>query len=198
MKTLFVLVFLVSFLVGCGKEIQLPEIPVNPESPSTPASPDVASSPVTTDNSGSPSIPSGPSTFSLTVYSITKTVAPQPLFITKTYTATGYCLVYESKTYCWDDGMKTVTLPSFGNFYYSYFNMSKNVVGFSHSNGGMQSDLMTVPTVITPGGGLAINMGAGDVNLVLNTGTPSTATCLDTNGIVDCGSFTIDTKQVPL
>jgi hypothetical protein len=59
----------------------------------------------------------------------------------------------------------------------------------------MTADFMTSPTLITSGGALKINMDAGIVDGVL-AGTPTTVNCTEqSNGNLNCGTFTVDVNQ---
>lgn len=203
MKILLTTVSILLF-IGCGKaEIPSVVIPNNPTTPATVSNPEstpdvVAPAVVDATPTPTPTPDPGAPTVSITYYQLTKTITPNAAFPAKTYTATGYCTTYSGDKYCWDDGKKTI-IYSGTPFIYSYFNMSKNVVGYSHSSGGMQEDLMLAPTILVPLGGLPANITAGAVNEVFSSATSTTVTCTEaTNGNLDCGSFTIDVNQTAI
>ena len=135
------------------------------------------------------------SPFPLTYFAATAILAPQAEWPTKTYTAVGYCIIYLSKTYCWDDGMHKTTIPNFDG-QYSYFNMNWDGRMYALANGGMESDFMTEPKIIA--GGVAINIKPGIVNLVLTTGTAHEVLCSIEVSILDCKDFQIDLNQAVL
>lgn len=146
--------------------------------------------------------PSSTPQIHLTYYSLSKTVAPQSGFPTKTYTAKGSCVVYQSVKYCWDDGLQH---PLIGGYTYSYsywslgFDTLNRITicgGSSGADGGCQSDLMTSPRVIS--GAVASNLSTSSINAVLTTGTPKNVNCTDTNGTLDCGDFQVDLNQLSL
>lgn len=204
--TLVLLTVLVLQITACGKEVSIPQTATT-NSDATPKAvvpafvPNATIPPVITGNG------SNSQTVSITYYQMSKTVAPVNGWITKTYTATGYCLVYGGDTYCWDDGIKTLQWNQSNNFYgpftYTYWNMSLDAFGnspdginWSHANGGLGQDLMSTPRLISQA--LSINMATGAVNQVLTSGSATTVSCTDTAGVIDCGSFSVDTTQTPL
>lgn len=145
----------------------------------------------------SPTPSASPAAIVLQVRSRTETRYPQHLWPTKGYTATGSCVVYLSETYCFDDGMKTPTIPG-STLKYSFWNI--DAFG-APTGGGMMADGMTSPRVISPSltANIATALGVADkVGTVLLFGTPSMVSCVDDHGTLDCGSFSIDTLQVAL
>jgi hypothetical protein len=159
-------------------------------------------SPVTVVNPGAPV--SG-TTVSVTYRKLTKTTAPVSGWITKTITMTGACLDYQTRTYCWDDGLKTLTWvnngTTYGPYRYNYWGlMVANPYGLCF--GGCTSSLMTAPTFISAQLGNNILNSSNDtgntINQVLNTGTPVAQTCTDDNGTLTCPDFTINLNQAAL
>lgn len=140
------------------------------------------------------------STSSLTYYKLSKTVAPVNGWITKTYTATGSCVVYLTKTYCWDDGVKTLQWTSNNNTYgpytYTYFGMKGNASSWGLCNGVCTSDLMPLPRVISTT--LQNNIGAAVINNVFTNGVAVPVTCTETDGQLNCIDFVINLNQAPL
>lgn len=180
---------------GCGKQGVIPDAGL--DTPNT-----AAQAPVN-NTSPTPDTASEGTDVSVTVYSKTMTAAPQAGWATKTYTATGYCANYNSKTYCWDDGVKTLSWSDFsgnhyGPFTYTFWNMSKNLVGWSSASGGLQADLMPIPRWVNTTLSNNLNNPMASVNTVVSTGSASNYDCVDTDGIVDCGNFVIDTTQAGL
>lgn len=188
------LVVLVCLTAGCGKEGVLPTDP-------TVAAQAPANNTVTAPQVIPPVVDTGVDV-SITVYAKTASEAPVNGWATKTYTATAYCAQYSGSTYCWDDGVKTLQWTNnnftYGPYKYTYFNLSKNATGWTISHGGLQADLMAIPTLID--NTLVVNMtyALSTVNAVLSTGSATTYDCVDTDGIVDCGNFVIDTTQAGL
>lgn len=206
MKKLFLTLLVIS---GCG--VQLPPVTINvapPPDGKGPAqvvdTPIVAApiDPVVPDPGTSASV-SSPVSVTLSVFSNSKTVAPINGWGGKTYTAIGYCTVYLSDTYCWDDGMKTLqwTANSFtyGPYTYSYFNVNLRANGtLGSSNGGMYSDAITVPTIVNVHLTNLINAGDSAVADVL-AGTSGNVDCTkESNGNLTCPGFVVDVNQVGL
>ena len=151
----------------------------------------------------SPSIDSNDpvvATPSLTYYKLSKTVAPINGWITKTYTATGSCVVYLTKTYCWDDGMKTLQWSAnnhtYGPYTYTYFGMQGNATTWGPCNGACTSDLMPAPRVISAA--LQNNIGAGVINNVFTNGQAINVNCTEQSGQLNCIDFVINLNQAPL
>lgn len=137
----------------------------------------------------------------VTYYSLDRTEAPVNGWPLKTYTATGYCAVYQTKTYCWDDGVKTIPAWSFNNFFYgpytySYWERGGSGGAWSFCHGGCVQDPLTLPvyTSNTVVGYLSTTA----INLVFSSGTPHQVTCTESNGQLTCGGFTVDLNQTAL
>lgn len=137
---------------------------------------------------------------SLTYYKISKTVAPVNGWITKTYTATGACVVYLTKTYCWDDGMKTLQWVSnnhtYGPYTYTYFGMQGSAASWGPCSGGCTSDLLPAPRVISAT--LENNIGSAVINNVFTNGVATNVTCTEQSGQLNCIDFVINLNQAPL
>lgn len=149
-----------------------------------------------------PSASPAPVSMQLTYYTQTEVRAPQAGWPTKTYTSIGHCVVYLGDTYCWDNGVQvlqwTLNSSAYGPFYYTYWNMNQPASGsWGHSSGGLTSDLMPSPRLITSL--VATRMGGmGAVNTVLTNGQATTVNCTETAGILNCVDFAIDLNQIPL
>lgn len=131
----------------------------------------------------------------VTYYSKSLTEAPVAGWPTHTYTATGNCAQVNSKTYCWDDGVKTLPTWSFNsNFFgggtYSYFSVMVNPIGGGPLNchGGCGTDFVSSATVVDQSLNGVIGVTVTDV---LTHGGPSTVTCNVIGNDLDCGSFAL-------
>ena len=140
-----------------------------------------------------PSNPGGPVTSSLTYYSLSKTVAPIGGWPAKTYTAKGSCVVYLTKTYCWDDGIKSVVIPASGTFTYTYFSAGMSSGVYQHCSGGCLQDYMLVPKFISAA--LEMNLTFNQINQVFTSGVAHPVECSEENGILNCVDFQIDLNQ---
>lgn len=128
---------------------------------------------------------------SVTYYSLSNTEAPVSGWSSKTFTGVGSCAIVNSVTYCWDDGIKTISTWSFNSsFFGPYYN---TFWGYQTSSStcinGCTADFYSSPQKITAT--LMARLGASNINAVINTGTPTTVTCTDNGSSLDCGSFTI-------
>lgn len=168
---------------GCGQELAVSAPTPNPTPVETPAV--VAATPT-----ASPTASPTPAPISVTYYSKGHTVTPNAGQPTKTYTATGYCTVISTKTFCWDDGIHTINYPGFPPVtgYYTYWGLS--------CNGTCTTDAALAP-VLTDMTFINQIMTGVSINSVLTTGTPTTVSCSNNSGVYDCGSFSIDTNQSP-
>lgn len=179
---------------GCGKasEVNLPFTPteITTEAPekTTEAEPNVVS--VTNDPTPTATATATPTpTVSVTYYSLTHTVSPNGGQAFKTYTATGYCLIYNSETYCWDDGIHVINFIGGAVGNYTYFGLS--------CNGTCATDVATSPVQVDQSFTGQIITGV-TVSGVLSGGTATTVTCNDDgSGSIVCPSFTINTNQGP-
>lgn len=142
---------------------------------------------------------------SLTYYSLSVTEAPVSGWSLKTVTMTGSCATYQTKTYCWDDGMKTLASWTFGGqtmgpFNYTYWGLMTNASasdGYSLCFGGCSADYLTTGRDVSQNAvGTNIQSESNDtgntVNEVFSQGVQSTATCTEANGVLNCGSFSIN------
>jgi hypothetical protein len=136
----------------------------------------------------------------LTYYSKTMTEAPVSGWIYKTYTATGSCVIYLSKTYCWDDGMKTIDFTAnqfhYGPYTYTYWGMGLKSTGspWGPCYGGCEADLLAQPTIMTNPILIALPNPSGVTEMFFQ-GTSTQVTCTESNGLLNCGDFTIDLNQ---
>lgn len=136
------------------------------------------------------------STVSITYHSLTKTFAPVNGFSFKTIQMTGSCVIFSAKTYCWDDGLKTIQFSSGGNNYgpykYSYWGLGAN---HGPCWGGCTSDSMTEGSYVD--GSLQANLNSSQantgnsVNEVFNLGTTTQVDCDETSDKLTCGSLVI-------
>lgn len=138
-----------------------------------------------------PNLVETPSAISLTYYGLSFTEAPIAGWVLKTYTATGYCAQYLGKTYCWDDGIKTLQWVDLsGNHYGPYtYSFWGAMAGPSSCHGACSADLMSTPQYVNST--LQTFLTTTKINNVLTGGTPTTLTCMATSTQVDCGSFII-------
>jgi hypothetical protein len=147
---------------------------------------------------------------SVTYYSLTTSPAPVNGYSFDHVTLTGSCVVYDSNTYCWDNGAQEISVTAnhtTTNYFYTYWAMGKanSLSNYGPCYGGCTIDVMSAPTMIDQGLGTNIATSVQDnygtqstINQVLTTGTPSTVTCTDDAGVLTCGQFVIDTTQVGL
>jgi len=157
--------------------------PETPEEPADPGAPGPG-----------PQVPGQPDpeqvTHFLRVYSLSKTEAPVNGWSFKTYTATGSCATHEGKTYCWDDGVKTITIPVIAPLTYTYFGvMPGGGIGFQNCHGGCVGDYMTTPRVID--GALAATITTATVNQIFSQGSTTDLDCVESAGVLNCGSVSI-------
>lgn len=135
-----------------------------------------------------------PQTYDLTYYAKSFTEAPVNGWINKQYTATGYCAQVSSKTYCWDDGVKTLDWTSqnvhYGPLKYTYFSIMTNVTGSGplSCHGGCANDYFITPTLITQQLNTMIGATISDV---LNHGDQGQVTCTINGSDLVCGSVTL-------
>ncbi len=141
----------------------------------------------------------------VTYYKLTETFAPISGWVNKTYTATGSCAVIQTKTYCWDDGLKIIPSWKYNNFTYGPFGYnywglhnSTSSSGYSHCGGGCTSSYMQTPRDVNKGS-LLVNLNNAntptDVNSVFTYGTQVIENCLENSGKVTCSNFEITLAQ---
>lgn len=187
-------------ILGCGKvpsiTLVVPTATTKPDT--TESVPDQALPEVAIPEISLPTpTPTPPQIVSLTVFSASVTSAPIAGWVSKTYTATGHCTQYSGKTYCWDDGMKTLAWQFnnflYGPFTYSYFEVNRQNGLLTSSYGGMSEDVLVNPTIVN-----ARVLALMAVPPVL-TGTSESVDCtIETNGNLTCTGFDIDVNQEEL
>lgn len=139
-----------------------------------------------------------------TYYSRTLISNPQNL-VTKQFSNTGYCGVYLSKTYCWDDGIHTILAwngwPEDAT--YTYWGLrikATDVTTYSICYGGCVSDWMKTPrdlAINNVGVNIANNFGSTGhtVSDVFSHGVRNIVDCNELNGVLTCGSLVIQLNQ---
>lgn len=154
----------------------------------------------TTSGPAPASVQSNVQTIDVTYFSLAKTeTSGNGEFFKSPITMTGFCMVYLSKTYCWDDGLKTV--PSYTQNNNTYAALSFTYWGLGGPNvgpcsGGCASDPLTAPTHV--GVVLSANIQASSINEVFNLGTSTQVTCTEAGSVLDCGTFKLDTAKADL
>ena len=141
--------------------------------------------------------PSQGSTVTITTYALATTKAPVSGWSTKTYTATGTCMTYLAKTYCWDDGVKTlawvdIANHNYGPYTYTYWGLQNNPAqagSYETCSGGCVSDYMSNPQYVDSN--LGTNLTAAAINNVFSHGISSQVNCTESAGVLTCGSLVI-------
>jgi hypothetical protein len=124
--------------------------------------------------------------------------------VTQHYNAYGMCVTYNTKRYCWDDGI--ITVPAFvggdgvtyGPYTFTYFGIDKNpsASGYRNCNSFCANDPFSVPQVETVQVDSMIPVST--LNLIQLNGMPNRNICYEANGYLVCTDFTIDLNQVGL
>lgn len=165
------------------------QIPAEPARPSIAVDPAPASTPVS-------------ASIALRTYSVTETEAPINGWVNKTFTATGTCVQYQSKTYCWDDGVQTIpawtvnnfTYPAAGNTYFGLSLPTPTHIGLCTNS--CVTDAMAAPRIVA--GAIATNIPAATIAHIFTIGVAKDVECTESNGILDCVDFQIDLNQAVL
>lgn len=154
------------------------------------------------------SSPSPAAPIPLTYYKLTK-VTNNAGNTGRSYTATGSCVQYNSKTYCWDDGIKSFVFAG-TTFSYDYWNESRDAGNsnywgtgndWAYTSGEVIADFMTSPTLMSAHLTSSIaspGAGAPSATLVFQNGTPVSVSCTLTGNSLGCGDFMIDLGQPTL
>jgi hypothetical protein len=213
MKTL-TLLLVAAFVVSCGKELPDVQIivpnqgsnssaPVSPASVQAPltavvtSSSSSSSSSVASSSSSSSSSSSAPSDPPVTYYALTKSATAGN---GGTFTATGYVAIFNGVTYLWDNGVITNNHGGF-NSYDSFWMLCGTPGTLTRGSGecaSTRNDLASSPLIDSGNVSAELDQALASVNTVITTGTESTVNCTESAGILDCGTFTIDTNQSPL
>ena len=172
MKTLISMLLL---LTGCGSAIPPVNININKPASNTNNSP--TSSPVVAANPViDPVVPVTPASITLTVYSLMQTRTAGNV--------NGYCTVYDSKTYCWDDGIQT-TKQGQTTYIDSFWSQCTSSWGnYCDETGAV--DTMLTPTLMT-----LPSLDSLEI-LVMGSTSSSVSCSLDSSDNVVCPLFTIE------
>jgi hypothetical protein len=140
-----------------------------------------------------PTQPAGPGTIPVNYKALIRTEAPVNGWPNKTYTAVGYCATINSSTFCWSDGLKTLTWTSnnftYGPLYYNYWEVHTGSGGLAEScHGGCVDDFMTAPVLVTPQ--LLQRIPAQKIQDVFDQGGGGSLNCTVNGSTYDCGSVT--------
>lgn len=165
-------------------------VAASPDAPTPAASPSPTPTPTP-----SASITGQPVT--VTYYSKTSTTAPVNGWPLKTVTMTGHCMIYASRTYCWDSGLTTLAQWNsnsnwYGPYSYTYFGYGDT----GHCSGGCTGDPISTPSHLSQQ--LINNIPAQTINDIFNLGTGATLNCTDDGSTVDCGAFQIDLNRADI
>lgn len=116
---------------------------------------------------------------------------------------TGYCTVYNSNTYCWDDGWHR-PIVSLGYDYWGFIVSGGTTLQGSEGMANATDPLLNTPTLVTTAfvnqlPGNVINPDNSEttmVTILLATGTQSQVHCNDDgSGTLDCGTFSLVVSQ---
>lgn len=202
MKTLFLLALMAVSLVGCNATVDINNNPPKKENPAAPGKGDTST--------GGPEEGGGvveneepaddDDTVTLSVYTLTKVIASiNTGGSVTTLTGSGSCVVIETDAFCWDDGTKTI--PSLG-VAVQYWGLDATLSRCPNTHGHCDSDLMSLPILMTANVIAVLDTAVGSahrtVNEVFSSGVAANVQCTEADGLYDCGTFVVDTKQVRL
>lgn len=199
MKNLILLLSAV-LLIGCNDSGSSSSAPaqavtsIPTPAPATTPTPVPTNDPAITSEPVIEPIPNPVVAVSLTLHTKAFSEAPVNGWPAKTYTSKGICTEYDSKTYCWDDGVKVLQFTSnhftYGPFNYSFWGFDNQ---FSSCHGGCQSDLFSKPVLVTSH--VESVLTSQKIDDVVSTGSLSTVTCSLKDAVLDCVDFKIDLNQ---
>lgn len=142
---------------------------------------------------------SEPVAVDVTLYSLTRTIAPSSSNPHLTFTATATCLEFNNRQYCFDDGIhQTVGGPI--TYKDNYFGLQAHA-----STGSPQScklscnnSYMASGRDVTNRRSLSLIVLGGtlgqEVDHILATGTPTLTSCVLDNGTLTCGTLVIEVQ----
>lgn len=152
---------------------------------------------VTTPTTGGTTTTTLPSSIPLTYYQASQT-RTNVGGTTKSFTAIGSCVIYLSNTYCWDNGMQSVTQSGI-TLTYNFWGVTYNGSIYSNCYGGCVADVLTAPTLVdTHVTNLMATYALETPSQVLSTGTAHSVTCSLNGTTLNCVDFTIDLSQIAL
>lgn len=135
----------------------------------------------------------------LVVYSKTVTKSITSGGVNYSVPMTGFCAVYNSNTYCWDDGWHR-PIASLGYDYWGFILSGSTILQGSEGMAAATDPLLNTPTMVTTAfvnqlPGNVINPDGSETTMVstlLATGTQSQVNCTD-DGIstLTCPTFTL-------
>lgn len=138
-----------------------------------------------------------PTTIPLTIYSLSRTIAPSTSYPMLTFTALASCVEYGGKQYCWDDGLHATTGGPI-TFSDNYFGLQTHA-----TTGNPQSCKLTCNTSymepirdVTAYRNLSMIVLGGtlgqEIDHILATGTPTVTSCTLEDDTLTCGTLVID------
>lgn len=141
--------------------------------------------------------PPAPQTVPLTIYSMTRTIAPSSSYPALTFTATAACAEYNGHQFCWDDGVHETTGGPM-TFKDNYFGLQANpTTGNPQScklscNSSYMEPIRDVSAyqnvnLIVLGGTLG-----QEVAHIFSNGTPTLTSCTLANDTLTCGTVSIN------
>ena len=141
--------------------------------------------------------PVAPQTAQVTIYTLTRTIAPSTSYPALTFTATASCVEYGGRQYCWDDGMHQ-TLGGPITFNDNYFGLQPHVATGSPQTCKLSCNASYMAPIrdVTAYRNLSMIVLGGtlgqEVDHILANGTPTLTSCTLENGTLTCGTLIIN------
>lgn len=170
------------------------------ETAKTPTDNLVPDDPGNQDPGGGGGTPNPPQTIPLTIFTLTRTIAPSGSYPAVTFTATAGCAEYGGKQFCWDDGLHQ-SLGGPVTFNDNYFGLQVNpATGNPQSckiscNSSYMSSVRDVTSyrnlgLIVLGGTLG-----QEIDHILANGTPTQTSCTLSGTTLTCGNLVLEGVQ---
>lgn len=173
--------------------------------PADSAPPSVVTDPGTPDagvvDPGAPApVVAAPTAIPLTIYSLSRTIAPSTSYPTLTFTALASCAEYNGRQYCWDDGLHSTTGGPI-TFSDNYFGLQTHA-----TTGNPQSCKLTCNSSymapirdVTAYRNLSMIVLGGtlgqEIDHILANGTPTQTSCTLEDDTLTCGTLVINVGQ---
>lgn len=140
--------------------------------------------------------PAAPVTVPLTIYSMSRTIAPSTSYPALTFTALASCAEYNGKQYCWDDGLHS-TPGGPMTFSDNYFGLQTHATTGSPQSCKLtcNSSYMAPIRDVTAYRNVSLIVLGGtlgqEVDHILANGTPTQTSCTLDQGVLTCGTLSI-------
>jgi len=137
-----------------------------------------------------------PTVIPLTIYTLSRTIAPSTSYPSLTFTALASCVEYDSRQYCWDDGLHQTTGGPI-TFNDNYFGLQAHATTGNPQTCKLSCNASYMSTIrdVTSYRNISMVVLGGtlgqEIDHILATGTATNTSCTLSGQTLTCGTLVI-------